>query len=130
MSEPIDVVIIGAGQAGLSVSHELTAAGVDHVVLERSDVASSWASRWDSFTLVTPSHTIRLPGGEYSGPDPQGYLPRDEVVTYLQDYAASFQAPVRTGVDVLSVRRSHDGWRIETNEGTFGARAVVVATGA
>ncbi len=130
MTEACDVVVIGAGQAGLSISHELTAASVEHLVLERSAVASAWASRWDSFTLVTPNHTIRLPGGEYAGPDPHGYLPRDAVVAHLESYASSFRAPVRAGIGVLSVRRAHEGWRLETNDGTYEARAVVVATGA
>lgn len=131
MISEIDVVVIGAGQAGLSVSHELTAADVEHVVLERSAVAATWASRWDSFSLVTPNHTIGLAGAGYAGDDPEGYLPRDEIVRLLEDYAASFAAPVELGVDVLSVRQAATGgWRVETNKGAIAARAVVVATGA
>lgn len=131
MTESIDVVIVGGGQAGLAVSHELTAAGVAHVVLERERIGSSWTHRWDTFSLVTPNHTIRLPGGEYAGPDPHGYLARDEIVTMLEDYAASFGAPVRAGVEVLSARRAaQDGWRVETRDGTIQAKSVVVATGA
>lgn len=77
-TEEIDVVVIGAGQAGLAASHELTARGVPHAVLERAGaVGGAWAGRWDSFCLVTPNHAIRLPGGEYRGEDPDGYLPRD-----------------------------------------------------
>jgi len=75
-SEEIDVVV-GAGQAGLSVSHELTQAGVAHVVLERDRVAASWRGRWDSFCLVAPNDTIRPPGGEYAGADPHGFLPHE-----------------------------------------------------
>lgn len=131
MIDETDVVVIGAGQAGLSVSHELTAAGVRHVVLERARVGATWASRWDSFRLVTPNHTIRLPGGSYTGDDPHGYLKRDEVVRLLEDYAESFDAPVELGVNVLSVRHEAlTGWRVETDAGTISARAVVVATGA
>lgn len=129
--EEIDVVVIGGGQAGLSVSHELLAAGVAHVVLERDRLGSSWAGRWDSFRLVTPNHSIRLPGGEYRGDDPHGYLPKDDVVAHLEAYAASFSAPLRTGVEVLSVRHEPaGGWRVETTAETVLARAVVVATGA
>jgi putative flavoprotein involved in K+ transport len=131
MGPEFDVVVVGAGQAGLSVSHELAAAAVEHVVLERDGVGASWADRWDSFCLVTPNHTIRLPGGGYAGGDPHGFLTGAEVSSYLQGYAASFDAPVRTGVDVQSLRQSESG-RLElgTGEDTITARAVVVATGA
>ncbi|QGF22648.1 flavin-containing monooxygenase [Raineyella fluvialis] len=132
-SESLDVVVVGAGHAGLAVSHELAAAGVDHVVLERTDsVASSWAGRWDSFTLVLPNHLVRLPGRAYDGPDPHGFLARDDVVTFLQDYATSFSAPVRTGVEVASLRPRPDGrFELRTTDGDeLVSRAVVVATGA
>ena len=71
MGEEIDVVVVGAGQAGLATSHELTARGVDHVVLESTVPGSSWLGRWDSFTLVGPNHTVRLPGAPYVGDDPE-----------------------------------------------------------
>ncbi len=131
-TEEIDVVVIGAGQAGLAMSHELTAAGVEHVVLERADaVGGSWAGRWDSFCLVTPNHFIRLPGGEYRGADPHGYLPRDAVVRHLQVYAASFAAPVRTGVAVRALRAgTAGGLTLETDDGAIAAREVIVAAGA
>ena len=72
MRADVDVLVIGAGQAGLAVSHELAAEGVEHVVLEGDRVGSAWAGRWDSFTLVTPNRYIRMPGGEYRGPNPSG----------------------------------------------------------
>src|ERR1700736_4543086 len=75
--EDTKVLVIGAGQAGLAVSHELTAADVQHVVLERGRVGETWRGRWDSFCLVTPNWTIQLPGGGYAGDDPDGYLPPD-----------------------------------------------------
>lgn len=125
-----DVLVIGAGQAGLSVSHGLSEAAVDHVVLERDRTASAWSSRWDSFHVVTPNHTIRLPGGEYRGDDPHGYMPRDELVRHLRDYADSFAAPVieQTGVDAL--RAVDGGFVASTTSGEARARRVVVCTGA
>jgi len=131
-TEEIDVVVIGAGQAGLAVSHELAGAGVSHVVLERDTVGGSWSGRWDSFCLVTPNHTIRLPGGAYHGDDPDGFLPRDGIVRHMSDYAASFGAPVRTGVAVTSLRPRPDGLLDlhTSDDGAIRARVVIVATGA
>ena len=131
VGEEIDVVVVGAGQAGLAVSHELAGAGVAHVVLESDRVAAGWRGRWDSFCLVTPNDTIRLPGGEYAGDDPHGFLPRDGVVAHLERYAARFGAPVRAGVEVRSLRQTADGTLIlDTGDGTISARTVVAATGA
>lgn len=129
--EEVDVVVVGAGQAGLATSYGLTQRGTQHTVLERDRVGSAWAGRWDSFCLVTPNSSIRLPGGEYSGPDPGGFLPRDGVVEYLRSYGESFAVPVRCGVDVRSVTRTPSGsWRLETGSGDITARVVVMATGA
>ena len=109
MIEAFDVVVIGGGQAGLATSYELTQAGVEHVVLERGRVGEAWRNRWDSFCLVTPNWTARLPGFGYDGDDPDGFMPRDELVTYFERYAASFEAPVREGVEVTSLEQSPDG---------------------
>ena len=100
MAEAIDVVIIGAGQAGLSLSYELSHAGVDHVILERGRVAETWRGRWDSFCIVIPNWTLKLPGNPYSGSDPDGFMPRDAIVAHLADYAHSFRAPVREVINV------------------------------
>lgn len=108
-TERIETVIIGAGQAGLAVSHELTRAGVEHVVLERGRVGQSWRGRWDSFCLVAPNWTVRLPGGAYDGDDPDGFMARDEIVAHLERYAHGFEAPVHEGVDVGSLRRGARG---------------------
>jgi putative flavoprotein involved in K+ transport len=124
------VVVVGAGQAGLAVSHELTQAGVEHVVLERGRVGETWRGRWDSFCLVTPNWTVRLPGGAYDGDDPDGFMPRDDIVAYLARYAAGFDAPVREGVAVTSLRRANGGFILDTSEGRIDAQAVVLATGA
>ncbi len=113
MTKP-DVVVIGAGQAGLSVSHELSAAGVDHVVLERGRVGETWRGRWDTFCLVTPNWTVRLPGGAYAGDDPDGFMPRDAIVAHLESYARSFEAPVRERVAVTSLHPITDGFVVNT----------------
>src|SRR6188472_966963 len=93
--EAANVLVVGAGQAGLALSHELSARGVEHLVLERGRVGQSWRDRWDSFCLVTPNWSMQLPGGAYDGPDPDGYLPRDEIVEFFERYAVRIRAPVR-----------------------------------
>jgi putative flavoprotein involved in K+ transport len=128
MTDRIDVAVVGAGQAGLSVSHELRRADVSHVVLERGRVAETWRRRWDSFCLVTPNWSLRLPGHGYAGSDPDGFLPRDGVTAYLERYAVD--APVREGVEVTALRRRRGGFLLETSEGSVAARAVVLCTGA
>ena len=102
--EAVDVVVIGAGQAGLATSYWLTQQGRQHVILEQDRIAESWRSqRWDSFCLVTPNWTVQLPGFAYRGSDPDGFMGRDEIVTYFDRYAAAFNPPVRTGVRVASI---------------------------
>lgn len=124
------VVVIGAGQAGLAVSHLLTASSVDHVVLERGRVGERWRSqRWDSLRLLSPSWLTRLPGWAYTGPDPEGYLAAREVADHLSSYALHSRAPVFTGTEVLSVRRTEDGYAVHTSEGLWLSDAVVIATG-
>ena len=130
MTERANVVVIGAGQAGLALSHELGHADIDHVIFERYRVADSWRSRWKSFCLVTPNWTVQLPGGAYAGDDPHGFMPRDEIVAHLEGYAQSFSAPVKEGVAVSSIEPASDGFLLKTSEGEILARAVVVASGA
>jgi putative flavoprotein involved in K+ transport len=126
----VSVVVVGAGQAGLATSRELTKAGVDHVVLERGRLAQTWRGRWDSFCLVTPNWFVRLPDGHYDGPDADGYMPRDEIVAWFERYAAACGAPVRENVDVQSVESAGDGFVLGTSDGPLHAKAVVLATGA
>jgi putative flavoprotein involved in K+ transport len=129
--DPAEVVVVGAGQAGLAVSRELTQAGVGHVVLEKGRVGQTWRGRWDSFCLVTPNWSVQLPGHGYDGRDPDGFMPRDELVDYLERYAAGFAAPVREGVEVTSLEQGSDGrFRLETTAGPLAAETVVLSTGA
>jgi putative flavoprotein involved in K+ transport len=131
MSQDQQVVVIGAGQAGLAVSSSLTALDVEHVVLERARVAETWRRRWDSFCLVTPNWTMSLPGAPYSGDDPEGFAPRDEIVGYLERYAADTRTPVSEGVAVTSLEAAPaDGFLLRTSAGDLQARRVVVCTGA
>ena len=92
MPEQVEAVVIGGGQAGLAISYYLTQQGRTHVVLEQAaHVAPAWRhGRWDSFTLVTPNWSVRLPGFPYQGGDPDGFMPGVDVVRYLEQYAASF----------------------------------------
>jgi putative flavoprotein involved in K+ transport len=131
MPEPADVVVIGAGQAGLSVSHELQRQGVPHLVLERGAIAQTWRQRWDSFCLVLPNWTLRLPGHDYQGPESDDML-RNDLVAFLESYAHGFGAPVRQGVEVHSLL-ARDGtgrFELETSEGVLQASSAVLAAGA
>jgi putative flavoprotein involved in K+ transport len=131
VTEVVTGVVIGAGHAGLSASHFLTGRSVDHVVLERGEVGNSWRrERWDSLRLLTPSWQSNLPGQRYDGPDPDGYMTMPEVVDLLDRYAAFSGAPVRTGVDVTSLRRTADGYDVTTSRGRIRCRVVVIASGA
>jgi putative flavoprotein involved in K+ transport len=131
MAEAVDVAVIGGGQAGLSLSHELTHAGVEHVILERGRLAQTWRGRWHSFCLVIPNWTVRLPGGEYDGDDPDGFMARDEIVAHLDRYARSFRAPVREGTNVSKLEANDDRtFRVHTTAGELRSRRVVIASGA
>jgi putative flavoprotein involved in K+ transport len=129
--EPVEALVIGGGSAGLAVSHELNRHGVDHAVLERGRIGQSWRDRWDSFCLVTPNWSVQLPDGAYDGSDPDGFMPRDEIVAFLERYASRSGTPVREGVSVRSLQASAGGGFVaETSAGGMHARQVVVATGA
>lgn len=129
--EPIDAVVIGAGQAGLATSYELTRRGVEHVVLERGKVGETWRSeRWDGFYLNTPNWSLQLPGFHYDGPNPDAFASLRETVGYFEAYAESFCAPVREQTGVTGVRRTSNGLQVETPAGAIEARSVIVAAGA
>jgi putative flavoprotein involved in K+ transport len=124
-------VVIGAGHAGLAMSRRLTERSIDHVVLERGEVANSWRTeRWPSLRLLTPNWQTRLPGHDYAGDDPDGFMPVAEVVATLTRYARLVSAPVRTAATVHAVRASSRGFEIQANDDLLCARAVVLATGA
>jgi putative flavoprotein involved in K+ transport len=122
-------IVIGGGQAGLSVSHALRARGVAHVVLERGDVGASWRSRWDSFALNTPNWCSLLPGADLGPADAGGFFGRDEFVQRLLDYVREFDLPVRTGVAVTSVRREEGRFVVEAAGESMTTDHVVVASG-
>ncbi len=129
----VETVVIGAGQAGLAMSHLLRQAGREHVVLERRErLGGGWQDRWDEFRLVSPNWTVSFPGFTYDGTDPDGFAPRDEVVERLRRYAEVVRAPVELGVDVrrLSARGSGASrFRLATSTGAIDARNVIVAAG-
>ncbi|HEY9626364.1 MAG TPA: MSMEG_0569 family flavin-dependent oxidoreductase [Coleofasciculaceae cyanobacterium] len=126
------VAIIGGGQAGLSMSYCLKERGLDHIVFEKNKIGYAWRSkRWDTFCLVTPNWQCRLPGYHYPGSDPNGFMQRDEIVQYIEDYAASFDPPLKEGVEVSKVRRNEaeNVFEITTSIGDFTADQVVIAVG-
>lgn len=143
-SEHVEVVVVGAGQAGLAASWYLSRHGIEHLVLERETAAHNWQdSRWDNFTLVTPNWQCRLPGHPYPGADPHGFMSRAEVVSYLADYVRLVDPPLREHVTVTAVQQAPDGGflvatRPSTGSGTgpatrsdsvIAAERVIVATG-
>lgn len=124
-------IIIGAGQSGLAMSRHLTARSIDHVVLERGEVANSWLTeRWDSLRLLTPNWQSRLPGYAYAGDDPDGFMTMPEVVGFLRRYAEISQAPVVTGTHVTRVAQHERGYEVATSEGSWRCRMLVIASGA
>lgn len=130
--ERIETVIVGGGQAGMATSSWLRQAGHDHVVLERSDrPAHVWSdNRWDSFSTVTPNLYLRLPGAEYDGSDPNGFLSRAEIVGYFEQYAARFEVPLRYNTTVTAVEPADEGgYVVRTTGRTIRAANVVIATG-
>lgn len=131
----VPVVVVGGGQAGLSVSWYLVRAGIEHLVLEAATPVHAWSdSRWDNFTLVTPNWHCRLPGYSYSGPDPDGFMTRDQVVEWLNGWLATFTPPLRTHTRVTKLTNHIDGGFELTVEDAAGSHTLtcdhaVIATG-
>jgi putative flavoprotein involved in K+ transport len=129
-ADPVGTVVIGAGQAGLATSYELTQRGVDHVVLERGRIGEAWRGRWDSLCMILPNWFNGLPGLPYQGDEPDGFQSPDAWVADLARYAEAFALPVRQGVAVTAVEQRRDGrFSLQTSAGALVAEHVVVATG-
>jgi len=131
--EKIETIILGGGQAGLSTSYHLKQLGREHVVFEQAGKAgNAWRNdRWDSFTFVTPNWSILLPGAHYDGKDPDGFLKKEEIVTYFERYVDKFDLPVQYNTTVLEVAplENGNGYQVKTSGGNYQARNVVTATG-
>ncbi|MFP3798964.1 MSMEG_0569 family flavin-dependent oxidoreductase [Paraburkholderia tropica] len=129
--EHVSVVVVGGGQAGLSMSYCLKQYGIDHVVLEKHTVTHTWREqRWDAFCLVTPNWQCALPDYPYRGDDPHGFMKKDEIIAWLDGFVQHVDAPVREGVAVTRVtRRAQGGFVVQTSAGTLSADQVVVAAG-
>ncbi|MDO8827467.1 MSMEG_0569 family flavin-dependent oxidoreductase [Methylophaga sp.] len=125
------VIIVGGGQAGLSVSYYLQQAKIDHLVIEKDTMMSTWRDqRWDSFTLVTPNWQCNLPGHPYDGDDPKGFMNKQQIIDYLGRFAEKVNPPVIEHVAILKVTSDHSGkYKIETTAGCYTADQVVVASG-
>ena len=124
-------VVIGAGHSGLAMSRRLSERSIDHVVLERGQVANTWKTeRWDSLRLLTTNWQTRLPGRSYGGDDPDGFMTVPELIDFIEAYADATSAPLQTNTTVTSVRPSHDGYVVGTDQGDWHCPSVVLATGA
>jgi len=132
MKKHYSVIVVGGGQAGLAISYCLKSKGIDHIVLEKNHIGYSWQQkRWDTFCLVTPNWQCTLPGYHYPGDDPDGFMDRDAIVEYIQDYAKSFNPPIKEGVEVFSVKKNNAQglFQLTTAIGNYTADQVVIATG-
>lgn len=125
-----DVMIIGAGQAGLSLSWHMVKAGIRHLVLERDEIFHAWKKeRWDSFCLVTPNWQCKLPGHEYTGTEPHGFMVKSDIISFVEDFADSFSPPVLESVAVTGLTKDGGRFFLKTSKGEFTADQVCIATG-
>ena len=132
MKKHYSVIIVGGGQAGLSISNRLKQKAIDHIIFEKNQIGYAWQEkRWDTFCLVTPNWQCTLPGYHYPGDDPDGFMGRDAIVEYIKDYAKSFEPPIKEGVEVFSVKKNNSQGLFELNTSidNYTADQVVVATG-
>jgi len=132
LREHYSVIIVGGGQAGLSLSVYLQKSGIDHLLIEKNTLAHSWhTQRWDSFSLVTPNWQCNLPDWPYQGDDPHGFMVKDQINTWLAGFVAKVNAPALEQTEVQLVRRPDPAlpYEVETSRGLFTADQVVVASG-
>ena len=133
MARQIETIVVGGGQAGLATSYYLKQGNHEHIVLEQAaQAAHAWRNdRWDSFTFVTPNWTIKMPGAEYRGGEPDGFMERAELIRYFEDYGTRFQLPVQFNTAVTSIEPQANGagYLVITDRDTYAARQVVMATG-
>ncbi|WP_104043449.1 flavin-containing monooxygenase [Arthrobacter sp. ZGTC412] len=131
-SQEVEVLVVGAGQAGVAMSEHLSERGISHLVLERDRIAERWRSmRWDSLVANGPAWHDRFPGLDFTGVEPGGFPSKEQVANYFAAYAEKIGAPIRCGVEVTSVRKNvgAPGFHVQTTDGDFNARYVVAATG-
>jgi putative flavoprotein involved in K+ transport len=127
----IDVIVIGAGHAGLATSYCLQRKGIDHLVLERGEIANSWKKeRWDSLTLLTPNWQSSLPGYRYEGADQDGFMTMKQLIRFLEDYAKLVNPPLKTHAEVTEVRQNGKGYKVTSTEGEWTCKAIIIASGA
>ncbi len=127
----VTTVIVGAGQAGLAISRQLSARSIDHVILERGEVANSWRTeRWDSLRLLTPNWMSSLPGLPYRGQEPDSFMTMAETVAFLHSYSEFTEAPVETNTAVQRITPADSGYLVETDRGPWKCRSLVLANGA
>lgn len=125
------VVVVGGGQAGLSASMHLSRQGIRHIIFEKNSIAHTWKTqRWDAFCLVTPNWQCQLPDFPYQGDDPHGFMVKDDIVAYVEEFARRIDAPVREGVTVLRITQSGEIFSVETNIGNVTADAIILAVSA
>jgi len=131
MSTHVETIVVGGGQAGLSASWHLKKLGREHIVLDRGRIGDTWRQRWDSFCLVGQNWNLNLPEFPYDGDDPDGFMPRDQIVDYVERFAKSFEPPYRGGVEVRRVGTSNDKGRFEldTSQGAYSADNLIIAVG-
>ncbi|WP_455222609.1 MSMEG_0569 family flavin-dependent oxidoreductase [Kaarinaea lacus] len=129
-AEHHEVIVIGGGQAGLSMSYYLKQNDIDHVILNKGQLAEAWRQeRWDTFCLVTPNWQCQLPGFPYQGDDPDGFMVKDEIIQYIEDYVASFEPPLKNGVTAEEVIYEDGVFKLSTTDGPYSANKVVIACG-
>ena len=130
-ADTVDALIVGAGHTGLAISHCLTERSINHLIIERGEIANTWRhERWDSLRLLTPNWQSRLPGFPYSGDDPDGFMPMPQVIDFIEQYAAITEAPVQTHTTVTSIRHDSGQYQVTTDKGVWRSSAVVLASGA